>query len=107
MDQQLGRVARDADSLEESGRTGALLVHLDLPARPTIGVPDGVGAALGDPREQRAGRDSPLDAAVGIEAISGDSAQSVLTNTKRPSGRSMFLDASAGLLVSKHPSKEG
>ena len=48
----------------------------DRPRRAAVGVPDRVGAALGDAGEQRLGRKRPLDARSGREAVSGDSAHS-------------------------------
>ena len=37
-------------------------------------VADGVGAALGDPGQQRLRGERPLDARLGAKAVSGDSA---------------------------------
>ena len=48
----------------------------DPSSRGPVGIADGVGAALGDPGQQGAGGDCPLDAAPRSEAISGYSAQS-------------------------------
>ena len=75
--EQLRRLLGDANPVEQGRRAGTLLVQCDRGAGAPERVADRVGAALGDPCEEGAGRDSPLDAAVGAQAISGDSAQSV------------------------------
>jgi N-acyl-D-aspartate/D-glutamate deacylase len=49
----------------------------DPGSRGAVGIADGVCAALGDPGQQGAGGDCPLDAAPRSEAISGYSAQSL------------------------------
>ena len=41
-----------------------------------MGVPDGIRAPLGDPREQRLRRQRAIDAATGRQAVSGDSTHS-------------------------------
>jgi hypothetical protein len=77
MNEQLARLFRHADAVEERCGSRALLVHRNRRLRSAVGISDRVRAAFGDPGEERPGSDSPLDAAVEIEAISGDSAQSL------------------------------
>ena len=74
VDERLDGVRRNRDLVEQLAGPGALLVHLDRAARPPVGVPDGVGAALGDPGEERLGREGPVDARGAAEAIAGNAA---------------------------------
>ena len=66
--------AREDDVLEQRARAGALLLDLDGAAVRAVGVPDRVGAALGDSGEERLGRERPVDRARCAQAVSGDSA---------------------------------
>ena len=61
VDQGLARAGREDDLLEQSAGAGALLVDRRLARAAPVGVPDGVGAALGDPGEQGLGRERPVD----------------------------------------------
>jgi hypothetical protein len=74
VNERLDGFPRDRDLIEERARAGALLVDLDRAARAAVGVPDGVGAALGDPGEQRLGRERPVDGRGAAQAIAGDAA---------------------------------
>ena len=66
---------RHRDALEQAAR-GRPLLRDDriLVLAAAIRVPDCVGAAIGDPGEQRLRSERPVDAAPQREAISGDSA---------------------------------
>ena len=74
VDERLRRAAGDLHAVEEPGRAAVLLVDVDVgPAVPPC-VPDRVGAALGDPGEERLRRERALDAALAAEAISRNAA---------------------------------
>ena len=71
VDERLARVRRGDDELvEESAGAAAELRHVDLAVGDAVRVPDGVGSALGDPREQRLRGQRPLDGRVRTEAES-------------------------------------
>ena len=74
VDERVRRVARQLDGLEQGRRPGALLVDRDVRAGTAVRVADRIGAALGDPREERLGGERAIDAGVGVEAVSGDPA---------------------------------
>jgi hypothetical protein len=73
VDEHLGGVVGDADAIEERTGTGALLANRDAPAR-AVGIADGVGATLGDSRQQSLGGERAVEVAVRVEVVSGDSA---------------------------------
>jgi hypothetical protein len=73
-------VGGDLDVPEDGARAAALLVEDDRRSRGAVRVPDGIGSALGDRREQRLGRARPVDGARPAEAVSGDAAH---TNSSR------------------------
>ena len=93
--EQLRRLLGHADPVEQGGRAGALLVQRDRGAGLPERVADGVGATLGDPGEERAGSDSPLDPAVEARGYIRRFRTKSLSKRKRPCGRSILLDASA------------
>jgi hypothetical protein len=77
VDEELRRFLGNPDPLEQRGRTRALLVD----GNPALGCPvresGRVSAALCDSGQERPSGDGPLDGAVGSQAISGYSAQSL------------------------------
>ena len=72
VDENLGRTRRKHDLVEQSARARALLVDLDRPARAAVRVPDRVGAAFCDPRQERLRSERPLHGAGAAQAVSGD-----------------------------------
>ena len=80
VDQCLGRTGGEHDLFEERARPGALLVDRGSSRPAPVGVPDRVGAALGDPGEQGLGRERPVERARRAQAVSGYSAH----NSRRP-----------------------
>ena len=62
VDQRLRRVARHEDPVEQLARAAALLADRDRSDLGAVGVPDGVGAALGDSGQERLGCERPIDA---------------------------------------------
>ena len=76
VDEELGRVPGHVDPVEQGGSAGALLVDADAAVLDTVGVPDGVGAALGDAGEEGPRCDRPVDAALRVEAVASYSAHS-------------------------------
>jgi hypothetical protein len=77
VDERLDGVGRDLDPIEQLARAGALLEHVDGTVRNPVRVPDGVGAALGDPGQQRLRRERPVDARRGAQAIAGNAAHTL------------------------------
>ena len=72
VDEQFGRVGGNVDALEEVARRRPLLRHDGRGvAWAAVGIPDSVGAALSDPREQRLSRQRPIDAATRRETVTG------------------------------------
>jgi len=86
MNQEFGRTLRNGDLVEQRARARTLLVHRHALAGRAVGVTDGVGAALGDSRQESLSRERPLERARGSEAISGDSAH--INECRTPNGRS-------------------
>ena len=86
VDEQLGGALGHVDAVEEEARGRALLRHdrVGVVEAP-VGVPDGVGSALGDPGQQRLRGERPIDVAAGREAVAGDSAHGL--DPVRCSGR--------------------
>ena len=79
VEEDLRRVGRNRDPLEHLARAGALLVDGRRPlGRAPKRVTDRVGAALGDPREQRPRGQRAVDAAVGGETVTRDSAHNLI-----------------------------
>ena len=75
VDEELGGRLRHGDPLEELARGRALLRHDRIGVvRAAVGVADGVGAALGDPGQQRLRRERPVDGAARGKAVSRDAA---------------------------------
>ena len=72
MHQDLRRLARDCDPLQERARAAALLVNRDL-AVAAMRESDGVGATLGDSGQEGTGRDRPVDGGFWREAVAGNS----------------------------------
>ncbi len=71
VDECLGGLRGDVELVEEGARSTAELRHTRLPGGvPAVRVADGVGAALGDSREERLGGQRPVDARVRTEAES-------------------------------------
>ena len=75
MHENLGRVFRNGDPLEQMPRRRPLLGHDRIAIRrPPIGVTDCIRAAVGDPGQERLRGKRAVDPAPRREAISGDSA---------------------------------
>src|SRR5204863_7298129 len=72
---------------------GARLVAVDtVVAGVAVGVPGGVGAALGDRSEECLRRERPVDARLGAQAVSGDSAHNDLgSGCIRDSAHNQFV----------------
>jgi hypothetical protein len=85
VDERLSGVLGDTDAVEELARARALLVDPDGTLA-AMGVAHGVGAALGDPGQERLRGERPVDARGRAQAIAGDPAHG-------------FLDVSAVLRV--------
>ena len=62
------------DLVEQLARAGAALVNRDGAARAAMRIADRVGAALGDAGQERLCCERPLDARLGAQAISRNSA---------------------------------
>ena len=84
--EQLVRVLRHGDALEQL-RGRRLLLDDDerrsVARRRGIGVPDRVGSALGDRRQQCLRGKRSIEARVGGEAVSGDSAHDLIVGLGR------------------------
>src|SRR5207247_5916362 len=76
VDEELRRPGGHLDQLEEAACARPLFVNGDMARPGAIGEPGRVRAALGDPRQQRPGRERPLDPTFVAEAVSGDSTHS-------------------------------
>jgi len=74
VDEHLTGVGRNAHGAEQLAGAGALLGDLEVEAGAAIRVPDSVRATLGDCRQESLRGESAIDAALAIQAISGDSA---------------------------------
>src|SRR5262249_25896594 len=85
--EQLGRLGRHRDAVEEHGGRRPLLDdrHVAAP-RQAVGVPDRVGATLGDRGQERLGGEGPLDAGGGGETEARYAAHVVL---RRPLNRAV------------------
>ena len=68
--EDLVRIGRDRDLVEDGARAGLLLVDGQRASGGAEGVPDRVGAALGDRGQQRLGSARPVDAALRTDAVS-------------------------------------
>ena len=88
VDEDLRCALRNGDLVEKRARAGALLVHGDALAGSAVRVADGVGAALGDSRQQSLGCKRPLECARGGKAVSGNSAH--ISECRTPDGRSSY-----------------
>src|SRR5215207_1433615 len=73
VDERLRGLGRHRDLIHEGAGAGALLVDVDRSVGPSDRVANGVGATLGDRRQQRLGSQSPRDVTRGIQAVSGNS----------------------------------
>ena len=74
VDEHLASVGRNAHGAEQLAGAGPLLGHLEAEAGAAIRVPDRVRATLGDCRQESLRGESAIDAALAIQAISGDPA---------------------------------
>ena len=74
VNERVGCLTGEFDVLEQSCCARPLFVNRNARARSAMGVADGVGAALGNPRQERLGSQGAVDAGVGVEAVSRDSA---------------------------------
>ena len=84
VDEHLRGALRDDDLVEERARSRALLVDVDAFGVAAVGVADRIGAALGDPGEERLGSERPVGRAGGGEAISSYSAHTILRRRSEP-----------------------
>ena len=71
VEEGLGRLLGHLDRLEQLARARSLLVRDDRGVARAVGVADRVRAALGDRCEQGLGRERPVDATRGTNAVSG------------------------------------
>ena len=78
VDERLRCVLRDRDLVEERARAAAELRDGDGSVGSAGRIPDGVGAALGDPGEERLRRERPTDRRVGAQAVSGYAAHDAI-----------------------------
>ena len=72
--EHLRRRRRDVDLVQQLAGARTALVHRDGAARAPVRVADGVRTAFGDPGQERLRRERPLDARLGAQAITGNSA---------------------------------
>jgi hypothetical protein len=87
VNEQLIRLGREGEAVEQRAGTRLLLAHGNLLARDAIRNADGVGTPLGDSGEQRLSGESPFDAGPVANAVSGDA-----THDSRCSTSSNFDD---------------
>ena len=74
VEDRLRGLPRHGDLVEESACAAAQLRDVDPPVAVAVGVSDGVSSALGDPGEQRLGRERASDGRIGTQAVTGYSA---------------------------------
>ena len=75
VDEHLGRVLGNLNPLQEAAGSRPLLHDgRKALAGPPVGVPHGVGAALGDPGQKGLGSERPIHAGIRTEAVAGYSA---------------------------------
>jgi hypothetical protein len=72
VDQRLGCARRHDHLVEQCARTRTLLVDRHRALAVPVGVPDSIGAALGDPGEQGLSRERAIHAAARTQAVSGN-----------------------------------
>src|SRR5256885_11058056 len=84
VEQDLPRVGRKRDLLEDGARAAALLVDDDRAAGRAVCVADCVGAPFGDRGEERLGGQRPVDRTGLAEAASGYAAPLLLIVLRGP-----------------------
>ena len=77
VDERLGRAGRDVELVEEGARAAPKLRDADL-AVAAVGVPDRIGAPLGDSGEQSLRGERPVDGRLRTEAESRYAAHGLL-----------------------------
>ena len=75
---------RDRDVLHELAQAHRLLVHLDGAVGTVVAVPGGVGAALGDARQQQPGEGGPVQIDPRGDGETGDSAHDLRVAARSP-----------------------
>ena len=78
VDEGLARLGRDRELVQQRARAAAELRDPGATALAAMGVPDRIGAALCDSREQRLRGERPVDGRLRIEAESGYAAHEPL-----------------------------